>query len=60
LAYANEDGFRGRDAWEKMVYAEAGFEVVLCFLWVGMMACGAVAVHKWRKTRKSGCQGERV
>jgi hypothetical protein len=52
LAYANEVQFPNEDAWQSIVYAEAGIQVVLLLMWAGMMGLSAVAVHKWRAGKR--------
>ncbi|KAH4408600.1 hypothetical protein HBH92_146800 [Parastagonospora nodorum] len=60
LAYANEVQFPNEDAWQSIVYAEAGIQVVLLLMWAGMMGLSAVAVHKWRAGKKGGVEEVRV
>jgi hypothetical protein len=54
FALSNEVGFHNSQVWEKIVFAETGFEAVLCLCWIGMLVLSCVAVHRWRSGRRGG------
>ncbi|KAF2824494.1 hypothetical protein CC86DRAFT_371811 [Ophiobolus disseminans] len=53
IAYSNEVSFHNHQIWNKIVFAETAFEVVLCLCWIAMMGFSCVAVHKWRMAKKA-------
>lgn len=53
LAYSEETFFKKRREWEQIAYAETGFQVAVCLLWVAMLALSCIVVHRWRGAKKS-------
>ncbi|PVI04437.1 hypothetical protein DM02DRAFT_611463 [Periconia macrospinosa] len=51
VAYNNEYRFENDETWEKLCYAEAGFQAVISLLYAVMAGFAAKGIHVWRKSR---------
>lgn len=50
--YSDELSFDEQDAWERLCYAETGFQVLIAVLYFPMLVGSCMAVHRWRRMKR--------
>lgn len=54
VVYSDETGAWYVDSWQRLCWAEMGLQAVLMVLWIGLVVCSCIAVHKWRGIKAKG------
>lgn len=48
VVYSDETGYSYIDAWQGLCWGEMGMQGILALLWMALVICACIAVHKWR------------